>query len=304
LNTDTRDAVYGLQDLDRWNSSSVSLAVVGKPVAHSLSPAMHNAALARMATQRPELRAWRYHKFELAPEQLAEALPKFHRAGFVGLNFTVPHKEIVLGLAQEVSSFARAAGAANTLERTSGGWRAHNTDGYGLATALRAEFGIDFADKPVVLLGAGGAARAAAAQCLADAAREIWIGNRTMARADALAQQLEGSRASTRIRAFDPREVGQLPRGAIVINATSLGLKPSDPAPAEIKKFPAPAVVYDMIYNPPVTALLRDARDAGIRCANGLSMLVHQGARALSIWTGQEAPAEVMQGALRTNLAR
>lgn len=300
MKADPCDAVHHLADLDNWRADGPSLAVVGKPIKHSLSPLMHHAALAQMARLHPELGAWRYHRFELAPEELRDALPKFHRAGFVGLNFTVPHKEIVLGIANEVSPFARAAGAANTLHRTTQGWHAHNTDGYGLAAALHAEFGTSLAQRHVILLGAGGAARAAALQCIEDGAADLWIGNRSRERLNALLTHLAPRSKTTRVHGFDlAQPPSEIPAQAALINATSVGLGANDPAPIDLTRVALPACVYDMIYNPPETALLRDARRLGVPCANGLTMLVHQGARALSIWTGFNAPADVMFDALK-----
>ena len=135
------EPTHTLADLESWSFAGTALAVVGRPVAHSLSPAIHHAALTRMAGTQPLFRDWRYFKFDIAPDELPQALPLFHRKNFRGLNLTVPHKTLAVPHLEAGDDLVRAAGAANTLIRTATGWRGANTDGYGLATALREEFG-------------------------------------------------------------------------------------------------------------------------------------------------------------------
>ena len=292
------EPVHHLADLEHWSFPGVALAVLGRPVAHSLSPAIHNAALAGLALVAPRFADWRYFKFDLAPAELSRALELFHRHGFHGLNLTVPHKSLVVEHLAASDGFVRAAGAANTLSRTDPGWRGANTDGYGLSTALRQELGVELAGARLVLLGAGGAARGASIECLRQRCASLWIGNRTAATLDALLSDLRPFAGETELRGFDLNHPpADLPAEAIVINATSLGLAAGDPAPIDLKKIPRPAKVYDMIYRPPQTALLRQAGELGIAHANGLSMLVHQGARSLEIWTGAAVSAPLMQAA-------
>lgn len=297
------EPTHTLADLASWSFAGTALAVVGRPVAHSLSPAIHHAALARMAGTQPLFRDWRYFKFDLAPDELPQALPLFHRKNFHGLNLTVPHKTLAVPLLEAGDDFVRAAGAANTLIRTATGWRGANTDGYGLATALREEFGTPLAGAHVILLGAGGAARGAAVECLRSLCGELWIGNRTQATLGTLLSELAPLAGKTKLHGFDlAQPPAGLPAAAIVINATSLGLKPDDPAPIDLKKIPRPACLYDMIYRPPQTALLRQAAGLGLATANGLSMLVHQGARSLELWTGAAVPVSIMHDAARAAL--
>lgn len=290
--------VLTLEDLKTWNREGVSLAVLGHPIKHSVSPAMHNAALADMARAQPAFAAWKYFRFDVPPEQLAEALSRLHAAGFHGLNLTVPHKVLAVDLVTEIDPSAQAIGAVNTLRRTATGWRGFNTDGYGLAAALREELGVSLAGANVVLLGAGGAARGAAVECLQQKCATLWIANRTRANLDALLTALRPLAGAIPLHGFDPAEPpAAILSGAVVINATSAGLKRGEPAPIALRRLPAGAKVYDMIYNPPQTSLLRDAAALGLPHANGLSMLVHQGARALEIWTGAAVPAPVMRDA-------
>jgi shikimate dehydrogenase len=291
-----------LADLENWPAALVGVGLLGFPVSHSLSPVMHNAALAALATQDPHFAAWRYAKFEIAPADLARALQTAHAKGFRGLNITIPHKEAVFAHAESADDFTRSAGAGNTLIRTSTGWRASNTDGGGLTDALRAELGLELRNRDVILLGAGGAARAAAVQCLQAGARSLWIGNRGRGRLDALLTHLAPLAGNASLHGFvfeDPDALRRAPGDSVVVNATSSGLASDGAAPIDLRRTLRPAAVYEMIYNPPVTALLRDAAALGVPHANGLGMLVFQGARSLAMWTGREVPADVMMRALR-----
>jgi shikimate dehydrogenase len=300
------DPTHTIADLDEWDFPGTALAVLGHPIKHSISPAMHNAALADMSRHHRDYAAWRYFRFDIPPEKLPDALPRFHAAGFHGLNLTVPHKVLAFDLVQEMDEGAKKVGAVNTLRRIAGGWRGFNTDGYGLATALQENLGASVTGAPIILLGAGGAARAAAAECIQRGCSELWIGNRTASTRQTLLKELSGFAADTKLADFDPTEPPRgLPANAIVINATSLGLKPEDPAPIALRRLPPGARVFDMIYNPPQTALSREAALLGLPHGNGLEMLVHQGAKSLEIWTGALAStqAPVMHLAAKAALA-
>lgn len=296
--------VLTMADLSAWNHGGTGLALLGHPVAHSLSPAIHNAALRMLSTENARFSLWHYYKFDIPPDGLEPSLKLLHAQGFAGLNLTIPHKEAVLEHCESSDAFARAACAANTLVRTNSGWRAHNTDGAGMADALRADLGTGLAGEHVILLGAGGAARAAAVQCLRDHVASLWIGNRSQERLNALLEELSLFAGEIALHGFDLAKPGAgLPSQAIVINATSLGLGPDDPPPIDLRQLPSPKALYDMIYNPGVTPLLRQAAELAVPHANGLSMLVNQGARALSLWTGRPAPVDVMNQAARAALA-
>ncbi len=289
------DPVLTLDDLERWPARGTALAVLGHPIQHSLSPAMHNAALAALARDDARFASWQYYKFAVAPEDLPRALDLFHHRGFAGLNLTVPHKVIAFGRVRAVGPVVPAIGAVNTLQREGapGAWAGHNTDGYGLTAGVREDLGLTLQGAPIILLGAGGAARAAAVECLQPDRRcaSLWIANRTRARLDGLLEVLRPLAGPDVVRGFDPEEPpADLPAGALVINATAAGLRTEDPPPVDLARLPRPAGVYDMIYNPPRTRLLQLAAAGALPNANGLSMLVHQGAKALEIWSG--VPAE------------
>lgn len=292
------DSVLTLRDLESWHFAGTALAVLGHPVGHSLSPRMHNAALAALARKDSQYATWRYFRFDIDPEDLGRALPLFYAGGFHGLNLTVPHKVIAVPLLRKIDPAAKAAGATNTLIRQPEGWHGRNTDGYGLNTALRETLGLELRGANILLLGAGGAARGAAVECLQAGCASLAIANRTTKNLEALLRELAPLAGKVPMTAFDPR---QLPAGAVVVNATSSGLKPDDPMPVDLAQMPKPAAVFDMIYNPPETPLLRQARSLGIPAANGLAMLVHQGAKALEHWTGIPAArhAPVMTAALQ-----
>ncbi len=292
------DSVHSIDELAGWPTTGTHLAVLGKPVAHSVSPAMHNAALARMAESDSRFGDWTYHKFEVDPTDLQDALCRFHRAGFLGLNLTVPHKVDALDWVAEIEPDARAMGAVNTLLRSESGWHGFNTDGFGLGCALRNGLAVELADRPVVLLGAGGAARAAAVYCLEQGCSQMIVVNRSQERLMQLRDRLVRLGYADRLLTVAPGEHNTLPRGCIVVQATSLGLKPDDPLPFQAEWIPADACVMDMIYNPAVTPFLQAVRQRGIPAVNGLSMLVWQGVRALEIWSGASVPAEVMEQAV------
>ncbi|MFT3869945.1 MAG: shikimate dehydrogenase [Nibricoccus sp.] len=302
----TPEPVHTLSDLDSWNFPGVALAVLGHPIKHSISPAMHNAALAELARTDKQFSNWRYFRFDIPPEDLPRALERFRAKNFRGLNLTIPHKVIANDLissgrlAGAIDSAAQPIGAVNTLLATEKGWQGFNTDGHGLATAIREDLGLDVSRSHIILLGAGGAARGAAVECLQRHCRSLWLANRTAANRDSLLQQLSSIAKGIPLHGFDPATPpAELPTGAIVINATSAGLKDTDAPPADLAKLPCPSGVYDMIYNPPQTKLLAQAEQLKIPNANGLSMLIHQGAKALSIWTGREVPVAAMATAAK-----
>jgi shikimate dehydrogenase len=260
---------------------------------------MHNAALGAM----PGFEDWRYFPFDVPPADLAAALDIMVSYDFKGINLTVPHKVLAVDMVSSIDPAAEEAGAVNTLLLEGSGWRGFNTDGYGLATGMREDLAIGLEGTPVVLLGAGGAARGAAAECLRQGCAGLWIANRTRSNLESLLGHLAPLAGKIPLRVLDPGSPAQgLAKGAVVINATSAGLHRDDPAPADLANFPGIAAVYDMIYNPPVTSLLRQARALGLPSANGIGMLVHQGAKALEIWTG--APAAESAPAMRAAAAK
>ncbi len=257
------------------------LGVAGWPVAHSRSPAMHNAALAAVG-----LHDWRYLALPLPPARFAETVRALPAAGFRGINVTIPHKEAALALADEATPVAAAVGAANTLTFGPGGTvHADNTDVTGLLESLpRSPAGTT-----ALVLGAGGAARAAVYALRTAGAADVLVWNRTRERAERLVSELGG-------RVIDAPEPA-----AWLVNCTSVGLQESD-APFKSMPFQADTLgvgscVVDMVYTPGDTPLIAEARRRGAEVVTGLEILVAQGAASFGRWTGTAAPRRVMREA-------
>ncbi|MGJ8639460.1 MAG: shikimate dehydrogenase family protein [Opitutaceae bacterium] len=292
------EKTYTLDDLGKVDFGGTPLAVLGHPVKHSVSPAMHNAALAKMCEEDSRFADWTYFRFDVPSEILAEALPLFHKHNFLGLNLTIPHKVEALKLIKGISPDAGRMGAVNTLVWDEFGYDGFNTDGYGIKAGLQQDLGVSLKGATVVLLGSGGAARAAAVQCVLEGCGKLYIGNRTPERLKDVMEVVRSMPNGEVAEAFAIAEFpDDLPPSGIVINATSLGLKSDDPAPIDVAKLPSDWKIYDMIYNPAQTTLLKDADARGLSTANGLSMLVHQGARSLEIWSHAEVSSRAMMTA-------
>lgn len=298
--TPSPDAVYQLADIEAGRFPSTPLAVVGHPIKHSLSPVMHNAALAQMRRTNPKFDDWCYYKFDIEPQRLPEALMKFHACGFVGLNLTVPHKVEAVPYVAGLERNAKLMGAVNTLKRKAVGYHGYNTDGYGLAQCLLKNLNVRFKDSDIILLGAGGAARGAAVEALLSGCRSLWIGNRNQQRLGDLLDDLIPLAKGDQLHGFEINNPpAELPRDGVLINATSLGLKDTDPAPISLDSFRSDLRVMDMVYNPPETTLIKQARSRTMFTSNGLDMLIHQGAKALEIWSEATVPVQAMEEALK-----
>jgi shikimate dehydrogenase len=269
------------------------LGVLGDPIAHSLSPAMHNAALAKLLPTNPRLAGVRYHRLHITAEELPEALSLLHAKGFAGVNLTVPHKIQALSLVESLSPEARRAESVNTLARTEASWAGHTTDGQGFLEALRERTGRTTNGRPVILLGSGGAARAVAAACLDDGCASLHLHNRDAAKAANLASAL----ADPRVQAAGLAEIKADP-SAVIVNCTTLGLKPTDASPFPAALLAAGQFVFDTTYGSEASRLLKDARERGIACCDGRSMLRWQGALAFRLWNGMLPPEAPMREAL------
>jgi shikimate dehydrogenase len=260
------------------------LGVCGWPVAHSRSPGMHNAALAACG-----LADWRYLRLPLPPELFAETVRALPAAGFRGVNVTIPHKEAALALAGDATAATREIGAANTLSFEDGAIVADNTDAPGLLACLR-EAGWEPAGKRALVLGAGGAARAAVWALLRSGA-EVAVWNRTPERARGLASDLGADAVERPVQA------------EIVVNCTAVGL--SDPEstfkalPLRADDWGAGSCVVDMVYRDGGTRLLEAARTRGADVIDGLDILIAQGAASFERWTGKAAPRQAMRDAAR-----
>jgi len=266
-------------------------AVIGSPVRHSLSPAMHNAAFRAMGLD------WIYLAFEVAPERVAAAAAGVRALGLGGLSVTIPHKAAVTAVMDELSPAAQAVGAVNTVVRTGNGrLRGENTDGAGFLASL-ADEGFDPAGRRCLVVGAGGAARAVVDALGGAGAAEVVVVNRSQARAHEVITLAGGVG-----RVGSPADVAE---ADLVVNATPLGLAGGevDVLPVDVERLGAGQLVVDLIPNPLVTPLMAAARLRGASVAGGLGMLVHQGALAFELWTGVAAPLDVMRAAAMDALA-
>lgn len=259
---------------------------------------MHNAAFAKLGLN------WRYLAFEVDPKNLRTAIEGARAMNFAGLNLTVPHKLLAVEMVDALDASAKTFGAVNTIKfepGRHGKCRAigFNTDADAIITALREDLKIKARGAKVMLLGAGGAGRTAALRLAMENVAELFLVNRTRGKAEAIAREIKKRRPSVRVSIGYPTTEIDL-----LLNATSLGLKANDPLPFDQKQFSLrqTAAVYDMIYRPAETGLLAASRKAGCKTANGLGMLLHQGAKAFEIWTGKHAPRSVMAKALKKNI--
>jgi len=277
-------------------SDPIRLGIFGWPVAHSKSPEMHEAAARALGI------SLRYERFEVAPGDLADAVRRKHEAGIDGYNLTVPHKEAIIALIDEVDPAAQAIGAVNTVVRTDGRYVGHNTDAPGLVRSLE-EAGVQVGNARVAIVGAGGAARAAVVGLANAGASEITVLSRRPEQGEALITSLE-PHVECSIDACPLSEASWcFETATLLVQATSATLE-SNPgafgfaASLPIEALPAEAAVVDMVYKPLKTSVLARAEELGLSVVDGLGMLLHQGAIAFEMWTGFEPPLDVMRTSL------
>jgi shikimate dehydrogenase len=300
---------YTIADLEKWREIApdtdppIRLGVFGDPVAHSLSPEMQNAALRAC-----EIDA-QYARFHIRANELRSGLRFLRNLDFVGVNLTAPHK--IAGFAQidEADEWASRIGAVNTIRLRDKKLVGSNTDAEGFLRAIRNEFSVDLRDLRVLIIGAGGGTgRAIAWQCALENSERLVLVNRSLEKASALAEELRPFFAGPRVLGPTARLEAvlwdesamriQLADIDLMVNATPLGMNSSDPAPIPGRLIAPHHMVFDCVYRPSKTALLRAAEQAGARSANGLSMLLHQGALSFSTWFDRESPLDAMRKAL------
>lgn len=281
----------------------VRLGVIGDPVAHSRSPVFHNAALEACGISA------QYTKLHISAERFSEAVRALPKAGFLGANVTIPHKASALASVDLVDDYARASGSVNTIVVAGHKLHGFNTDGPGLVRAIHEEFGVDVRDLRVVLLGAGGGAgRAIAVQCARERCERLVLVNRSLDKIETLKNDLAPFFQSEHLRGPVERLVAipfeeaalrrELENADILINATSLGMSRLDPPVISPSLLTPNLLVYDTVYSGGLSRLMEDAAAAGARCANGLGMLLHQGALSFEIWFNRPAPIQAMRRAL------
>ncbi len=300
------------------------LGVVGYPVEHSLSPVMHNAALAKLSGDSLQREFdYIYLAFPVKPGDLAEAVRGFAAIGLQGFNLTIPHKQAILPLLNQVSAIAQIVGAVNTVWRTDQGWSGTNTDVQGFLAPLHGRER-DWSQSSAVVLGNGGAARAVVAGCAQLNCAAIHLVGRdpqklgqfqqswtnpvpteavSVSASDALATR----RFPANLHIHTWAELPELlPQASLLVNTTPVGMHPNvdqSPLSAEaIAQLPPQAIVYDLIYTPRPTLLLQQAQAQGLAAIDGSEMLVHQGAAALQIWLEKPVPVDAMRQAVQEHL--
>jgi shikimate dehydrogenase len=276
----------------------MKIGVVGHPIKHSLSAAMHNAVFRKTGM------GYKYEAYNVLPEDLGRFIEGC-KEDFIGLNVTIPHKVEVIKNIDELSREAQMIGAVNTIKFFEGKSRGYNTDGLGCLKALESA-GIPIEGRKVLVIGAGGAARAIVYQSLLSGAI-VSIANRQIEKAHALSDEAKrktGRKAAVIEYSYDGLLNG-LPGMDILINATSVGMTPNmNESPVEQSLLHENLAVMDIVYNPVETKLLREAKEKGCKTVNGVGMLVYQGAESLKIWFKLEAPVDVMEEAVLSQLSK
>ena len=274
------------------------VACFGQPVRENPTGVMQEAAFRHAGLN------WRYLTIEVTPDHLGHAVAGAHALGFRGFNLTIPHKVAVMQYLDEIAPDAALIGAVNTVRREGDHFIGENTDGKGFLHGVRTDAGVDPHGKRVVVLGAGGAARAVVTELALAGAADILVLNRSVARGEQLVGDL-AAKTGRPIRFAPWIGLYQVPPEAdLIVNATSIGLFPDVDAmpPVDLAQAHSGALVCDVVFNPPETPLLRAARARGLATLDGLSMLVYQGVIGYRLWTGQDAAVAVMKEALRAAL--
>lgn len=268
-------------------------AVIGYPVGHSLSPAMQNAAFEQCGLD------GEYTAIEVAPENVGAFAAKA-RTSLAGFNITVPHKNAIIPFLDEVEFLASLQGSVNTVINRNGSLYGTSTDGYGLEAALKESFSFEVKNNSVTFIGCGGVVKALAFHFASCGVKRIFLLNRTLSTAQTLCNALrkEFPAVECACAPLSDEEAAEdfFQESSLAVQCTSLGLKKDDPPPVMPELLPKDILFFDTIYKK--TPLMQYAEANHIKCANGLGMLLHQGAKSFSLWTGKEAPVEAMRKAL------
>lgn len=270
--------------------------IFGHPVSQSLSPAMHNAAFVHLGLDCV------YLAFDVDPRNIDRAVSSIRNLGLCGVNVTIPHKQSVMAGLDEIAPEASMVGAVNTIVNENGRLRGYNTDVSGVLRALHSELEFVPKDKSVFIVGAGGASRAVIVAMCTGGAGSVAIANRTYSKAQELSEEFSARFGDVRFSAApledEERIARMMERTDIVINCSSAGMGDIEPLRLPLDVLGESCVVYDLVYKPPVTPLVRDSGALGLKAESGLGMLLYQGVDAFEIWTGEDAPVEVMREAL------
>ena len=272
-----------------------ALGIIGYPIGHSISPVFQQAALDDLKISAE------YRAYEVSASDVGRFVDSLRSESVLGINVTVPHKEAVMPHLDEIDDWAVEAGAVNTIVNRSGRLAGYNTDGYGFLRALRESGGLDPAGKNALILGAGGSARGVVQALLRADIASLAIANRTLARAQSLADIARSRGVQAEAMPLESDRLGDAARSAeLIVNCTSLGMThgPDEVAsPLRTDQIPPTALVYDLVYNPALTPLLKAAAQASAATLGGITMLVYQGAASFEIWLERPAPVAVMMDA-------
>ena len=280
-----------------------ALGIIGYPIGHSISPLFQQAALDRLSVPH------RYRAYEVHPDSVGDFVASLRSEDALGINVTVPHKEAVMPFLDDIDDWAAEAGAVNTIVNREGRLTGYNTDGYGFLRALTDEGDLDPAGKRVLVLGAGGSARGVVQALVRAGVGRLDIANRTLARAESLAELAQQRNVPAGATPLDPGQLSEAAEAAdLIVNCTSLGMRhgPDETAsPLTATQIPSGSLVYDLVYNPMLTPLLQEAQLAGAKTLGGISMLVYQGAASFELWLQRPAPvSDMMDAALAAMRAR
>jgi len=270
--------------------------LLGFPIKHSLSPAMHNAAFRHFGLSA------RYRLFELPPEKLESFFKDIRKQGISGFNITIPYKEKALKYMDKLDENARLIGAVNTVKVEKSGLSGFNTDGEGFLTHLTQDLGFAVSGKAIAVIGAGGASRAICVYLSSAQPASINIFDVDAAKCLSLVGHLKDNFPAIKFRAVGSMQELGIEESDLLINASPMGMKETDPLPIREDQLHPDLFVYDIIYNPAHTRLLSLAKEKGLNHSNGLGMLLYQGMASFNIWTGLTPPREIMQNALSSAL--
>lgn len=274
------------------NNKTKQYAVIGDPISHSLSPKMHNAAFETLKMNA------NYSAIHVKAGELAK-FTDYARENLNGFNVTVPHKNAIIEHLDGISELCKITESVNTVTVRDGKLYGDSTDGYGMQMAIKEAFDIDIKGNSFLFIGCGGTVQAVSYHFLKEGAEALFIANRTLSKAEKLSEYLQNyTDAAVKCTAIDQEEILDqfMNEASVVIQATSLGLKESDPSPFPKQLIRKTTPMFDTIYKN--TQFIQDAEEEGVKHANGSLMLVHQGAKSFSIWTEKEAPVKVMQKAV------
>lgn len=274
--------------------------VIGYPIAHSMSPDMHNDSFKHLGIQATLL------PFAIRSEDLQDAVKGMKAIGIQGFNVTIPHKTDIMPFLDKIDSLAAEIGAVNTVKLEDGAYVGYNTDGLGFVKGIKEQLRSSLAEQKVLIIGAGGAARGIYYSLLQEGARQVDVANRTISKAEELGAEKIGAEKTCKVQSsiFTIEEAEKrLAEYTLIINTTSIGMQPNiDEAPISLDNIQSQSLVSDIIYNPLQTKLLQEAEKKGAFTQNGIPMFAYQGALAFQLWTGKQPDIERMRKIVLTKL--